>query len=187
MANWAIVIGVNHYLVPELCLKGAVNDAMGMRDWLLDQEGGNVPLENLFLLLSADNDSQILPKHLEATTLNIDEVIKKLINKSGGRGDRLFFYFAGHGLSNYEYGEQEVICPSDCEPTRTNFTTLSIESITKYLETTQFHEQFFFIDACRNIPWKKPFRIGYISDIPSRDLNLPPVQQFIFYATSPGL
>ncbi len=185
--NWALVIGVNEYSLPQYRLNGAVNDAMEVRKWLLSQEGGKVPPENLFLLLSDDVDVHVPPHTEQATTQKIIDAARKLIVKSGGHGDRLFFYFAGHGLSNYEYGEQEAICPSDFDPTRTNFTTISIDSITNYLETIQFKEQYFFFDACRNIPFKQPFRIGYFSDIPRRDHALPPVQQFIFYATSPGL
>ena len=52
MANWAVVIGINQYWIPQACLKGAVKDALAMRTWLLDPNGGNVPLENLKLLLA---------------------------------------------------------------------------------------------------------------------------------------
>ena len=52
MANWAIVIGINQYWKPEACLKGAINDARKMCEWLLRVDGGAVPPRNLYLLLT---------------------------------------------------------------------------------------------------------------------------------------
>ena len=34
------------------------------------------------------------------------------------------------------------------------YDSLAIRSLTEHFETTPFEDQFFFIDACRNIPWK---------------------------------
>jgi hypothetical protein len=50
MANWAIVIGIDRDWTERACLKGAVADALRIREWLLDPAGGNVPEENMALI-----------------------------------------------------------------------------------------------------------------------------------------
>ena len=49
MADWALIIGINHYPARDACLKGAVRDALKMRDWLRDRAA--VPKANQLLLL----------------------------------------------------------------------------------------------------------------------------------------
>ncbi len=187
MANWAIVIGVNEYSDPNLRLTGAVNDALEMKRWLLDPVGGNVPNNNLYLLLSNANNSNFTSEVKEATWDNIVSQSQELIRNSGG-GDRLFFYFSGHGLSTViNFSQKDAIVTADFNQTMPNRGTISIDSITEYFDTIQFKEQFFFFDACRNIPYKNPPRIGEFPNIPYRDLSVPAAQQFIFHATSPGL
>jgi hypothetical protein len=66
--------------------------------------------------------------------------------------------------------------------------SLAIRSLTEHFETMPFKDQFFFLDACRNIPWaNREFEIGRWPIPRQRDPGTPPVQQFILYATSPGL
>jgi DNA-directed RNA polymerase omega subunit len=184
MANWAIVIGVDKYWRPEICLRGAVKDALRMRDWLLDENGGGVPHQNLMLLLSP---AQPLagPKGIEATQDNITESIERLLNKSNRQGERFFFHFSGHGLtSRINFSNQPGIVPTDFKDTLTN-KVLTLGSLFELFLATQFKEQFFFIDACRNIPFDTEKRLG---DYPNPRKPVPPVSpQFIMYATQPGV
>jgi hypothetical protein len=64
--------------------------------------------------------------------------------------------------------------------------SLSIRSVLEFFETVQFKDQFFFVDACRSAP-KREFDIGRWPIPRRRDPGKPPVQQFVLYATSPGL
>ena len=189
MANWAIVIGVNKYWTPKACLSAAVPDALLMREWLLDKNGGAVPPHNLFLLL-APNKADEVPAgldYLDATQDMISTVIDGVVKRSGGTGERLFFHYSGHGLSAWiNFSEQDALVPTDFTPQFTN-RSLSLSSILHYFKATQLRDQFFFIDACRNIPWEGDFRIGELSWARRPEAGKSAIQQFVFYATSPGV
>ncbi len=192
MANWAIVIGIDQYWTPNATLRGAVSDALKMRDWLLSPTGGNVLPQNLFLLLGPALSSKV-PSGVPFSNADQATIIgacQLLARKSGGRGDRLFFHYSGHGLAvrvNNLFREDAVIPVdfTDALPIR----SLGLRSITEFFQATQIRNQFFFIDACRNMPWEgtKQFRIGEMPSAPEPDPTLPPVQQFVFHATSPGV
>ena len=54
--RYAIVIGIDEYGEDGMRLSGAVSDACTFRDWVLDPDGGDVPKDNLRLLLSRRRD-----------------------------------------------------------------------------------------------------------------------------------
>lgn len=169
---------------PSLRLGGAVNDALAMREWLLDTSGGNVPNQNLFLLLSHDNRPGIPPSR-KATVQNIGDAILEVTSRYNDNGERLYFYFSGHGLSTiYDYSIVPAICPADFDRRFPSRTTISINSITNYFKAHQFQEQFFFFDACRDMPYNTSFRVGHFEAPNLR--RFPNIQQTIMYATSPG-
>jgi hypothetical protein len=187
MANWAVVIGINKYWLPQACLSGAVKDALDLRKWLLDESGGNVPKENLTLLLSPrDGEAPRNVKWTDATKDNIVQGIADLVQRSGGQGERLFFFYAGHGITaRVANSDQTTIVGTDFTDVLTD-NSCTLSSLLEFFETTQFQDQFFFIDACRNIPWRGEIVPGRWTRPQLRDPGLPPVQQFTFYATSPG-
>ena len=189
MANWAIVIGIDRYWLPTAWLRGGVRDALAVQQWLLDPRGGNVPAENLVLLLSPTPGSAV-PAGLQAAEADYDGIvtsIDSLINRSNGKGERLFFHFSGHGLvDRIAFSDVQALVPTDFTDLLTT-RALKLQDILDVFEATQFAEQFFFIDACRNIPWQQEFRIGEYPRPAVRDPNAPAVQQFAFYATSPRL
>jgi hypothetical protein len=187
--NWAVVIGIDRYWSKRACLKGAVRDALLMRDWLLDPAGGGVLEENLALILSPGADKK--PKGLEAveaTNAAIVNSIADLLKRSKGEGERLYFFYAGHGLTARvnQRDENALVCSDFTDLLTTN--SLALRSLWEFFETVQFQDQFFFVDACRNIPWENvEFEVGRWPLPRKRDPGLPPAQQFILYATSPGL
>jgi hypothetical protein len=187
--NWAVVIGIDHYWSEGACLKGAVTDALRMREWLLDPAGGNVPKENLAVVLSplADNKPAGV-EAVEATNAAIVSSIADLLKRSKGEGERLYFFYAGHGLTARvnQRDENALVCSDFTDVLTTN--SLALRSLWEFFETVQFQDQFFFVDACRNIPWENvEFEVGRWPLPRKRDPGLPPAQQFILYATSPGL
>jgi Caspase domain len=187
MANWAVVIGINRYWLPQACLSGAVKDALEMRKWLLDPNGGNVPKENLTLLLAPREGEA--PRNVRSTDATKDNIVKgiaDLVQRSGGQGERLFFFYAGHGITaRVANSDETTIVGTDFTDILTD-NSCTLSSLLEFFETTQFQDQFFFIDACRNIPWKGEIVPGRWTRPQLRDPGLPPVQQFTFYATSPG-
>ena len=194
MSNWAVVIGIDRYWSEAAHLRGAVRDALAVREWLLDPACGNVPPENLQLVLAAGPNSPKLEPDLEqlpvGTKANIIVAINNLIQLSGGKGDRLYFFYAGHGLTaRVSNRDESALLATDFTSVNTDH-SIALRSLWEYFETTQFADQFFFVDACRNVPpWGEgsEFEIGRWTLPRSRDPGVPPVQQFILYAASPKL
>ena len=114
--------------------------------------------------------------------------INDLLSMSGGKGERLYFFYAGHGLTaRVDNRDENALVASDFNAVNTD-NSIALRSLWEFFETTQFRDQFFFVDACRNIPWEnREFEIGRWTLPRARDPGLDPVQQFILYATSPGL
>ena len=186
--NWAVVIGIDHYWSERACLKGAVADALRMRDWLLDPDGGNVPEKNMALVLSPLADKKPDVEAVEGTNAAIVNSIADLLKRSKGEGERLYFFYAGHGLTARvnQRDENALVCSDFTDVLTMN--SLALRSLWEFFETVQFQDQFFFVDACRNIPWENvEFEVGRWPLPRKRDPGLPPAQQFILYATSPGL
>ena len=187
--NWAVVIGADEYGHDHLRLSAAVADAEAFCSWVVDRDGGNVPRENLRLLLARSSDGGARSgEEPPPTKDNIVTAINEVVRASGGGGERLYFFFAGHGITARVANRDEsaLVTPGfdDLHPDH----SLAVRSLTEFFETTQFEDQFFFIDACRDIPWSnREFEIGRWPIPRRRDPGKPPVQQFILYATSPGL
>jgi uncharacterized caspase-like protein len=183
MANWAVVVGVDRYWRKDACLKGAVNDALNFTEWLV--ASGEVPNQNVFLLLGPDDDRPLPRQALRPTRDNIIQLIDRLALKSGSAGERLYFYYAGHGLSTGGRLQQALLPENFTD--RDTQQSFSLESLRDYYATTQFREQFFFIDACRNVPWEGEFKIGEWPRPQQRPAGAAAPQQFVFLATSPGV
>jgi Caspase domain len=186
--NWALVIGIDKYWSDEAALQGGVSDALRMREWLLDGAGGGVPAEHLVLVLAPRDDDPPNVPFVEATKDKIMIAINDLLSMSGGKGERLYFFYAGHGLTaRVDNRDENALVASDFNAVNTD-NSIALRSLWEFFETTQFRDQFFFVDACRNIPWEnREFEIGRWTLPRARDPGLDPVQQFILYATSPGL
>src|SRR3712207_2491602 len=95
--------------------------------------------------------------------------------------DYMFFFFqAEDGIRDIGVtGVQTCALPI--------YNSWSLRSLWEYLATFQFADQFLFVDACRNAPRIQEVRIGHWPRPRQREIGTPPAQQFILYATSPGL
>jgi Caspase domain len=190
--RWAIVIGIDEYGDAGMRLTASVSDALKFRDWVLDRRGGGVPEENLRLLLSRrpdDPPGDAAPSGAvkDATKDNIVTAISDVVVAAGQEAERLYFYFAGHGITARVANRDEsaLVTPGfdEIHPDH----SLAVRSIAEYFETTAFADQFLFVDACRNMPWDgREFEIGRWPVPRRRAPGKQPVQQFILYATSPG-
>jgi hypothetical protein len=185
--HWAIVIGIDAYPEGVDDLTAAVDDAESFYRWVTSTTGANVPKKNVIVLLGrARADRDRIRGERAATKDNIMGAISDVMRASKGAGERLYFYFSGHGLnSTYAGREESALAASDFDGPH-NDRSIAVRSITEFFETTQFEDQFFFIDACRNKPTRNELEIGSWSIPRRRDPGQPPVQQFILYATSPG-
>lgn len=186
MASWAIVIGIDRYWTERACLRGAVRDAGKMHEWLLSQDGGAVPEENITLLTRPLPRRRRPKGSLDATKDSITTAIAELVRRSGGEGERLFFYFAGHGLTaRIDFSDEPTLVAADFTDVLSD-NSISLRSLWEFFDTTRFADQFLFVDACRN-PWPGELVVGRWTLPGSRRPGQDPAQQFILYATSPGL
>ncbi len=111
-----------------------------------------------------------------------------VVNKSGGKGERFFFYFSGHGLVNNHIGGESSLAFSDFSPSSPH-KSVTISSVREYFGNTDFAEQYFFFDACRNrLDWKRPFKVSNFPFPGEEDpIRLQKVSQCVLSATSPLL
>lgn len=187
--NWAIIIGINQYWKPSACLKGAVSDAVRVAEWLLGSEECGVPPENMYLLTNPPPATPPAGVDLrEATADNLMRVMNDLNRRSGGQGERLFFYYSGHGISNREsFRNEQALVMTDFEPDLTD-KARKLGPIVQFFGETAFAEQFFFIDACRSpADFDFDFETGSTTVKNKPDaVKASKVDQYILYSTTPG-
>jgi hypothetical protein len=188
--RWAIVIGIDEYGAPQLQLQAAVADAERFRAWVVSEDGGRVPEDNVHLLLGRrPGEHKKQENEVAPTKANIVQAINDVVAaaEARGRGDRLYFFFSGHGITAQLAGREEsaLVLPGFDE--RHPEHSLAVRSLAEHLETTPFDDQFFFVDACRTLFEDLYGQIGAWPIPRRRDPGQSPVQQFILYATSPGL
>jgi len=205
--NFAIVIGIDKYPDQTWNLKGAVTDAIKFAHWATQPapSGGDVIKDNahLHLLLSPEEDSDIIKDnaHLHLllspeedssykrisykppTAANVDIAISSVANVAKSivaQGSRLFFYFAGHGVTTpYEPAPEPAILLSDFELNQSSRTSMIISSITEFFKSRNITYQFFFFDACRDVPWSTRFNLGKTSNAWEEDGYI--IQQFVIF------
>jgi hypothetical protein len=125
----AILVAISKYRddsrYPDL--EGPLNDYKSFHDWLLDQNGGDVPKENIhFVVTNGELASMPNPRPKEAADLEWEPSKKAFIKKmekviqdpTGAyvtRPDaRLYMYFAGHGFSSdWESLQSAALVPAD--------------------------------------------------------------------------
>jgi hypothetical protein len=183
--NWAIVIGIDEYGEDEPTLRAAVYDAARFSRWVI--EDGGVPADNVRRLLGRQRKGSGRRETQRAPTRdNVLKLINEVMAESGGVGDKLFFFFSGHGVTvNYANREESALVFPGIDENQP-VQTLAVRSIVEFFETTQFLDQFFFIDACRSPLPTSDAEIGAWQIPRRRQPGQDPPQQFILYATSPG-
>lgn len=192
MARFAIVIGIDSYKNASWNLTGAVNDAIRFAEWALGR--GGVERENLRLLLSAKQARPTPVPYDPADRATIKQAIIDFQKGAGAGGERLYFYYGGHGLSAPGAAQgafqEPVLIPSDVESlARDDGLLIGFSAVITPLNAAEPREQFFFIDACRDFELED-FLPGVGNAVgpwsPPRDPQARS-KQFVLYATAPGL
>ncbi len=130
--NIAIVIGINAYIHGIPPLRTAVNDATRLAQILKDDHGFEVQL-----LTDA-----------EATRAKLLERLQADLPQEIGAKDRLFFYFAGHGIAlDGDNGPEGYLIPQDAE-LRDRESFVSMQEVHAALEVLPCRHALIILDCC---------------------------------------
>ena len=130
---WALVVGINRYAYAEP-LNYAVNDARAVAEAL-----GRLGFTDVRMLLDE-----------QATKAAIEQTIYGELKDRMGPSDRLFVFFAGHGISvpPPRGGEEGYLIPVDGDPERPELTAIPMDEIKKMGRRVPAKHIFFAIDSC---------------------------------------
>jgi len=206
MRTFCIAIGIDGYELEDWRLGSCVDDALAFAGWAV--RAGGVAPEDVRLLLGPASDVGDNPPSTGTTQLPgvagdfpfaraTREAITKLIStqmtEAGwSTGDRLYFYYAGHGCS-HEFARgarpDPVLFPVDVEALPLHaYLLLGFTEVLENLRAYGPKQQFVFIDACRD------FALGGYASTAGASTGryyrpVPPhgdCMQYILYATAPG-
>ncbi|MEC5166930.1 hypothetical protein RCH18_002679 [Flavobacterium sp. PL11] len=174
--NYAIIIGIDHY--EKKPLSAAVSDAKGFARYLFSKklvsasaatiekfrgEHTEINIDNALINNTADDNLQLLISESTneiADNRDIDKVINNIIQdakKHRAEKNRLYFYFAGHGIGvSYE---KTALCLR-LWPEWVNHCISSADYKSWFINKGVFDEILIFLDCCReydqNIDAKSP-------------------------------
>ncbi|MBS1920636.1 MAG: caspase family protein [Bacteroidetes bacterium] len=139
--TYAIIIGLSKYknVTP---LQYADRDARSFEDFLLSEAGGKIPITNIETFLNEN-----------ATRTNIGDAISEIARKAKP-GDRVYFFFAGHGdmedLTQIENGLLLLYNSPNGNYFGMNDDVLEIINLKRYLSPLSERgvEMIFIVDAC---------------------------------------
>jgi len=141
--TYAIIIGLSKYKeVPSL--QFAHKDAQAFEDFLLSEAGGKVPRSNIEIFLNEN-----------ATRNNVADAISIMARKAKP-GDRLYFFFAGHGdmedLTQIENGLLLLYNSPNGNYFGMKDDVLEILDLKRYLSPLAERgvEMIFIVDACHS-------------------------------------
>lgn len=193
-SNTALIIGIDDYGPEAWKLGGAVRDALAFARWVT-ATGGVAP-ENLHLLLSpvagapADLPAGAVLRGA-ATSQAIVDAVADLQNSTAG-GDRLWVYYAGHGVA-VRWASEPLLVPVDfSDPQRHGRLLVGFSQVIPALTTAPFGEQIFLIDACRDFALES-YRPPAITSpvgafVPGDDAEIAEESphQYVLYSVAPG-
>jgi uncharacterized caspase-like protein len=131
--SWALVVGINEYRhAPPLSY--AANDARAVADAL-----PRLGFQQVRLLLDE-----------QATKAAIERVIYDEFQRRMGPDDRLFVFFAGHGITVPlpRGGEEGYLVPVDGDPQRPALTAIAMDEVRKMGRRVSAKHILFAIDSC---------------------------------------
>jgi len=133
--SWALIIGIDDYVKANK-LRYAVSDAEAVSNLMIKKYGfGSKYVIKLY--------------NSEATKENILKAFERLI-KETGEDDRVFVFFAGHGITMPlpEGKERGYILPVDADPSQPVLTAISTDQLNEISEAIPAKHLYFVMDAC---------------------------------------
>ena len=117
-----------------------------------------------------------------------DDILQALVEVNDAApngGERLYFYYAGHGLaSRIRFSNEDAIVPANYHKVLRR--AIGVSTITRYFQSLKFPQQLLFLDCCRNLMLDEQELDSAPTPKPM-DLTLRVPDQFVYNATAPGL
>lgn len=178
----AVIVGIDDY--PSQPLTSACKDAVAVRDALVE------------LGLVADSDVDLLtsPPRPDSKLADRNAIIGALkeVYDRGAALDRFFFYFAGHGLTAWTGASKATVStalvPREAVDLRKDANLLlNVDDLRARMERAGPAEQYFFVDACRDLLFDDhSFDLPGLGWPASDEPRTDPAAQFALFAVSPG-
>jgi uncharacterized caspase-like protein len=149
MSSYAIIIGINHYTPPNerglRPLNGAIRDAQEIYNWITGP--GGVPVANCALIQSTQAPLDPIKTKVDRAIANI---MRSVVENDNKDADRLYFYFAGHGMGVEIDRENNGMCMADWDEYMRDAATISSsEYKKKFINEGLFKEVVMWMDCCR--------------------------------------
>lgn len=145
----ALVVGISRYPTPGFAadLQGPDNDATLVRDWLVDEEGGRLPPENVVLLRTMDF-APISAEDPQPASARVQRVFRDLADRTrDAPGRRLYLYFSGHGFAP----DLEEAALFTAEATQDSPAHVYVHDYLRWFRKAQrFEQSVLWVDACMN-------------------------------------
>jgi hypothetical protein len=191
----AVVIGIESYaqckagLTGNL-LPGVTTDALHFYDWLI--RDARLKPEGIFLHLqpASGTPAQAHPRAVDASYDAICDSLYTLRERYVSQTERLYVFFSGHG---FQFGSDIACRPEDVlvgadfvDLRRSGNRTLRVGELLAVLAGLGPGEQYYFLDACRNLISPAALSVGNLG------INLPPSplgppSQFVLFSTGQGM
>lgn len=155
MANWAWIIGINHYQRLQN-LKYAVQDAQLMKHYCENEQFRHV------FYFSDCSPEFIAPdgfsQETRPTFTNLWSFLVDFFECSSLKaGDNFWFFFSGHGI---RHKEKDYLMPCDANPRDVTRTAIEVNEITEGLRRCGAGNVILFLDACRSQGSRSGLGIG---------------------------
>lgn len=149
MARYAIVIGINHYTPVSKnglkTLSGAIQDATNVYEWIVAH--GGVEEKNAFLITSTQDPLNPIKNTVDSAVI---EITRRVVEEENGEAERIYFYFAGHGIGVELDRENNGLCMANWSEYGINAGSLSSkEYLESFLNQGLFKEVVIWMDCCR--------------------------------------
>ncbi len=166
----ALVVGINQY--PELSnLQGPEADAKAFADWLKTDVRVKVPDAQVTLLLSSDYAPAAAARDAKPITADVNSALEAHIDRASlagnVAGDRLYLYFAGHGMA--PDADEVALLMANAGRQRTGHHIPGRAYTRWFRQACIFREIVLFMDCCREPhlrtlpnppPWTAPLVLG---------------------------
>jgi hypothetical protein len=162
--DYALLVGINDYSKLTK-LRGAEADALAVKEWLIDPDGGHVPPCHIRTILSSDYPIPDHPTKAKPMSDDVRAELERLIDDSQPSlrlGRRLYLYLAGHGFSP-TIDETALLMANASVATLHHLPCVRYANA--FRESTVFKEIVLVMDCCRD-HYERP---------PLVDLGLPPI------------